>query len=93
MVFVGDANVGKTSIIARYIKDEFVQTSTTVAAAFLSKNVVIDNVSFSVGVWDTAGQEVLFFCLHLFDFHPFPEAFSFSRTHLFSWKSCIRDCL
>lgn len=57
MVFVGDANVGKTSIIARYIKEEFVNTSTTVAASFLSKNVVIDNVSLSVGIWDTAGQE------------------------------------
>lgn len=57
-VFVGDTGVGKTSIINRITKDEFIEAQATVGAA--NVEVLIDtgdNRKVNFCVWDTAGQE------------------------------------
>lgn len=59
VVVLGDAGVGKTSIIQRFIAGSFEDyTKATVGASFASKTVPLesgDNVKLSI--WDTAGQE------------------------------------
>lgn len=53
----GDYAVGKSSLVARLLHDEFDTVSSTIGAAFSSWNTVINDRKIRVGLWDTAGQE------------------------------------
>lgn len=57
LVFVGDQAVGKSSIITRFIKDQFDSThNPTVGIDFVSKNLNIGGTAVRLQLWDTAGQ-------------------------------------
>jgi small GTP-binding protein len=59
-VQLGDSNVGKSSLVLRFVKDQFnSEQATTVGAAFLQSSVPIDNSDDKIqfGIWDTAGSE------------------------------------
>ena len=57
-VVLGEANVGKTSIINRYFYDKFFQfCESTIGCSFCNKNYVRDGKTYKLDVWDTAGQE------------------------------------
>jgi len=44
IVIIGDANVGKTSIITRYVTQKFeAERKTTMGAGFQTKEAVLDN--------------------------------------------------
>ena len=61
VVLVGDAGVGKTSIIERYINDKYDEgQKTTLVSSYTFKKIDIKkyNKSVSLDIWDTAGQEV-----------------------------------
>ena len=60
VVLIGETRVGKTSIINRYISDNFSSSlSPTPGASFTAKTVFIKdyNQSIKFEIWDTAGQE------------------------------------
>jgi Ras-related protein Rab-6A len=58
IVFLGDQNVGKTSIITRFIYDTFDDTyQATIGIDFFSKVMSIDNKLYRLQLWDTAGLE------------------------------------
>lgn len=61
IVVLGSQGVGKTSLVARYVKNQFspATTTSTVGASFLTKRVVDDESDTVVRlqIWDTAGQE------------------------------------
>jgi len=58
LVLVGDTHVGKTCIASRFVRDEFHDTvQSTIGAAFLVKNIPLDDAIVRFEVWDTAGQE------------------------------------
>ncbi|EFX61364.1 hypothetical protein DAPPUDRAFT_69789, partial [Daphnia pulex] len=58
IVFIGDQSVGKSSIINRFIKNEFDSAhNPTVGIDFVSKNVTVKEKSVRLQLWDTAGQE------------------------------------
>lgn len=58
LILVGDASVGKSSIVNRYVNGSFTEpTAPTVGAAFVSKNYDIGGKSYTMNIWDTAGQE------------------------------------
>ena len=60
VVLIGETRVGKTSIINRYISDNFsLSLSPTPGASFTTKTVFIKdyNQSIKFDIWDTAGQE------------------------------------
>lgn len=58
VVLIGDANVGKTSIINRYISDGFSETLTpTIQLAFSKKVIPFKNKEIELQICDTAGQE------------------------------------
>ncbi len=44
-------------MLSRYIKDEFINTTTTVGIEFAQKLIVYDNTVLNVNIMDTAGQE------------------------------------
>ncbi|KAI3927105.1 hypothetical protein MKX01_029873 [Papaver californicum] len=58
LVLLGDGRVGKTSLVLRYVKNEFCdQQQATVQASFLTKRILIQGLPITLSIWDTAGQE------------------------------------
>ena len=58
ITLLGNAGVGKTSIILRYTKDDFDEYSnTTRGANYSPKTIVINDTKMRLDIWDTAGQE------------------------------------
>jgi Ras-related protein Rab-7A len=58
VIVLGDSGVGKTSILNRFVKQEFSQSyRATVGADFLFKEFTVDGKELSLQLWDTAGQE------------------------------------
>ena len=59
IILVGDSNVGKTSIIKRFIEGEFEEkVKCTIDVDFHCKNLKIDkNLNVNLKIYDTAGQE------------------------------------
>ena len=59
IVLIGEAGVGKTSIISQFIEQIFqedLQAST--GGTFSSKSLILDNgKTIKLDIWDTAGQE------------------------------------
>ncbi len=59
VVILGESGVGKTSIISQYINGVASPHSTpTIGASFVNKKIKVSDESYSVDIWDTAGQEV-----------------------------------
>ena len=58
IVLLGDAGVGKSSIVLRYVTDSFkTDADGTVGASYMGKIVTINDTMVKLNVWDTAGQE------------------------------------
>ena len=60
VVLLGDTNVGKTAILTRFAKGNFIKESEpTIGAHFMSKIMESNELGYPVKlqVWDTAGQE------------------------------------
>lgn len=59
LVLLGDTSVGKTSLVWRFVNNQFNEAvETTVGAAFSTQSVTLENgkiIKFEI--WDTAGQE------------------------------------
>ncbi len=57
-VLLGDTNVGKSSLVLRYINKEFNEFSeSTIGCAFNNFSLKHNNVNYKLDIWDTAGQE------------------------------------
>ena len=60
VVLVGEAGVGKTCLISRYVSDTFDEHSkTTDGASYVAKSIYCDQYDcyLQFDIWDTAGQE------------------------------------
>ncbi|KAJ6252209.1 ras-related protein rabf2b [Anaeramoeba flamelloides] len=58
VVVLGDFSVGKSSLILRVSKNEFLEEQeSTIGAAFINFSVNVDNKPNQIQIWDTAGQE------------------------------------
>ena len=58
LIFLGDQNVGKSSILNRFLNDTFVEEyQATIGLDFQSKNVQIENQDIHLLLYDTAGEE------------------------------------
>eukprot|EP00455_Lapot_gusevi_P048367 TRINITY_DN666_c0_g1_i2.p1 TRINITY_DN666_c0_g1~~TRINITY_DN666_c0_g1_i2.p1 ORF type:complete len:264 (-),score=34.38 TRINITY_DN666_c0_g1_i2:422-1213(-) len=58
LVFLGDESVGKTSIITRFMYDNYDTTyHATIGIDFLSKTMYLEDRIVRLQLWDTAGQE------------------------------------
>ena len=56
-IMIGNSEVGKTSLIHRYINNEFLQQMATIGVEFEKKKMIIDKKEIEVKIFDTAGQE------------------------------------
>eukprot|EP00440_Ansanella_granifera_P043874 gb/GFBE01047542.1/.p1 GENE.gb/GFBE01047542.1/~~gb/GFBE01047542.1/.p1 ORF type:complete len:235 (+),score=43.52 gb/GFBE01047542.1/:1-705(+) len=58
LVLLGDASVGKSSILLRFLQNKFSEgIETTVGAAFSTKTIESRGRQVKFEIWDTAGQE------------------------------------
>ncbi|KXN88924.1 Ras-related protein Rab-5A [Leucoagaricus sp. SymC.cos] len=59
LVLLGESAVGKSSLVLRFVKDQFDDyRESTIGAAFLTQTVTInDQTTVKFEIWDTAGQE------------------------------------
>eukprot|EP01132_Coremiostelium_polycephalum_P000642 gene642-795_t len=58
ILFIGDSDTGKTSIVTRFAKNDFDEDrECTIGIEFHVKELVIDGQTLSLCIWDTAGQE------------------------------------
>merc|ERR1711953_191595 len=58
LVLLGESAVGKSSLVLRFVKGQFLDfQESTIGAAFLTQTVVLDDTTVKFEIWDTAGQE------------------------------------
>ncbi|EJU02820.1 GTP-binding protein RAB5 [Dacryopinax primogenitus] len=59
LVLLGESAVGKSSLVLRFVKDQFDDyRESTIGAAFLTQTVQLeDGTTVKFEIWDTAGQE------------------------------------
>jgi len=59
IILIGDSGVGKTSLLSRYMGEEFVANKKcTLTADYKIKSIKIDDsTSAQITIWDTCGQE------------------------------------
>ena len=58
LILIGDINVGKTSIVKRFIFNELKDNNKTNICDFYTKTIKLNNnQDFNFNIWDTFGQE------------------------------------
>ena len=58
IIIIGDSGVGKSSLMIRFTKGEFLENyMMTIGISHSWKVVEIDNMKIKLNIWDTAGQE------------------------------------
>jgi Ras-related protein Rab-2A len=57
-IIIGDSSVGKSNIL-KYFKDGIFEEKSqpSIGVQFISKNIKLDDITFRLQIWDTAGQE------------------------------------
>ncbi|KAK8574717.1 hypothetical protein V6N13_034034 [Hibiscus sabdariffa] len=57
-VLLGDMGTGKTSLVLRFVKGQFLdQQESTIGAAFFTQILSVSEATVKFDIWDTAGQE------------------------------------
>lgn len=56
VVLLGDTGVGKSSLVLRFVTNNFKPYSeSTIGASFMSKMIMVDGKPIKFQIWDTAG--------------------------------------
>lgn len=57
-IIIGDSAVGKSNILLKYAHNQFKpEYQLTIGVEFGAKNIEINNKTYRIQIWDTAGQE------------------------------------
>lgn len=67
LVVIGNSGVGKTSLIQRFVTENFrAETDSTVGASYMTKIVGVGDSYMKFNIWDTAGQERFRSIVHMY---------------------------
>ena len=90
IIIVGNEGVGKTSLLGRYLKDEFItNVRPTIGMDIFSKKIVNGKKELNLQFWDTAGQENFRSLIKSFYKGALVSLICFSITSLESFNSAI----
>lgn len=56
-VTCGNTGAGKSCLVNRFVRQVWTETESTIGAAFLTRNLILDDCNVKCEIWDTAGQE------------------------------------
>ena len=70
VIILGENGVGKTSIINRYVNDEFNpnNVSETLGSTFSMKEIKKLNIIYKLKIWDSTGQEKYHFSFSFLEY-------------------------
>ncbi|MGV9172135.1 MAG: Rab family GTPase [Promethearchaeia archaeon] len=98
IMMLGDASVGKTSLVLRYISGSFLDDlKLTIGVDFYSKNTLVDDTKVKLQIWDFGGEERFRFLLSQYvkgangAFFLYDITNSLSLDHLPDWTQIIRE--
>lgn len=58
ILIIGDSNVGKSSLLIRFVEDKFTESYiSTIGVDFKINTIELDDKMIKLQIWDTAGQE------------------------------------
>lgn len=58
LVLIGDSGVGKSNLLSRFTRNEFIlESKTTIGVEFATRTIVVEGKRLKAQIWDTAGQE------------------------------------
>ncbi|VVC33252.1 Hypothetical protein CINCED_3A016058 [Cinara cedri] len=57
IVLLGESEVGKSSLVDRFVKNQFHEFPQNTIGAYFTKTVLINDLTVQLEIWDTAGQE------------------------------------
>ena len=58
-ILIGDASVGKTALLLKYIDGKFLENHiATIGVEYKEKIIKHNNIDIKLQIWDTAGQEI-----------------------------------
>ena len=58
VVLIGDSAVGKSQLLSRFTRNEFMlQSKSTIGVEFATRSIQVDGKTVKAQIWDTAGQE------------------------------------
>ncbi|TET08628.1 MAG: GTP-binding protein [Candidatus Thorarchaeota archaeon] len=96
LVFLGDTEVGKTSLVQRYVYDSFSpEIGRTIGAMLHVKTVELNGVRHKLVVWDLGGQESFTELREQYCSHASGAFFVFDRTrvdtleHIDDWLNAL----
>ena len=87
LIIAGEGAVGKTSMIKRFVYNEFTDTKMTIGVSVASKTVIIDNQELLLSLWDFAGETNFRFVLPRFCLGALGALLVFDLTRMASFYS------
>lgn len=85
IIVAGEGAVGKTSLIRRYVYNDFIDTKMTIGVSFTSKEINIGNQAIKLSIWDFAGESNFRFVLERFCFGATGAILVFDLTRIGSF--------
>ena len=59
ILLLGESNVGKTSLLTKYIDNKFTEAHiTTIGVEYKYKEITYKNMKINLNIWDSSGQEI-----------------------------------
>ncbi len=96
LVFLGDSEVGKTSLVQRYVYDSFSpEIGRTIGAMLHVKTVDVDDSKHKLVIWDLGGQDSFFELREQYCANASGAFFIFDRTrietlqHIDDWLNAL----
>ena len=92
LVLLGEAAVGKSSVVLRFVSNEFAENKQpTIGAAFLTQKCRLEDKVIKFEIWDTAGQERFHSLAPMYYRNAQASAVIYDVTKAVSSSSHVRD--
>ena len=89
VVIIGECGVGKSTLIIRYLSNEFEESHhVTIGGAFVQLNVEVGSKAVTLDIWDTAGQEKYRSLMTLYFRQAVAAVVAYDITNIDTFRKC-----